>query len=290
MASTQLTVFGYCAAGASSALRSRFAQFSELLAKKAKLEISLFESSSYEELATAVVSGYVDVAWLPPIPYIALERHTAVVPLVQLHRGGRSTFHSVLVARADSKLAGPHDLRGTRAAWVDRYSASGFVVPRVALANLGVDPRTAFREQRFWRSHESVIRVVVGGRADFAATYAGFGPEGELTRGPWLGLKGADDAVRVIAVLGEIPGDIVAAHAGLDPAKRQRLTAALLAVSHDKRSRLLANDAFGVDEFRPFAAAGYIELRRLTESASDAGLLDLVESADQTGAHVAPRG
>lgn len=289
MAPSGITVFGYGAGGASSALRSRFAQFSELLAKKSKLEISLFESSSYEELATAVVSGYVDVAWLPPIPYIALERHGAVVPLVQLHRGGRSTFHSVLVVRADSRFHEPAQLVRARAAWVDRYSASGFVVPRVALANLGVDPRTAFSEQRLWRSHESAIRVVVGGRADFAATYAGIGPDGAIERGPWLDVKGAADAVRVLAVLGEIPGDVVAAHAGLDAAKRQRLTAALLAVSHDKRSRLLANDAFGVDEFRPFAADGYVELRDLTERASDAGLLDLAEGADQTGKHVASR-
>ncbi len=289
MTSSGITVFGYGAGGTSSALRSRFAQFSELLAKKSKLEISLFESSSYEELATAVVSGYVDVAWLPPIPYIALERHGAVAPLVQLHRGGRSTFHSVLVVRADSRFHAPNDLVRARAAWVDRYSASGFVVPRVALANLGVDPRSAFSEQRFWRSHESAIRVVVGGRADFAATYAGVGPDGAIERGPWLDVKGAADAVRVIAVLGEIPGDIVAVHAGLDPAKRQCLTTALLAISHDKRSRLLANDAFGVDEFQPFEAAGYIELRQLTESASDAGLLDVAEAADQTGLHVAAR-
>ncbi len=289
MTSSDITVFGYGAGGTSSALRSRFAQFSELLAKKSKLEITLFESSSYEELATAVVSGYVDVAWLPPIPYIALARHDAVAPLVQLRRGGRSTFHSVLVVRADSRFHDPRDLVGARAAWVDRYSASGFVVPRVALANLGVDPRTAFPEQRFWRSHESAIRVVVGGRVDFAATYAGVAEDGSIERGPWLDVKGAADAVRVLAVLGEIPGDIVAAHAGLDPAKRQRLTTALLAISHDKRSRLLANDAFGVDEFQPFDAAGYVELRELTERASDAGLLEVAEAADQTGMHVAAR-
>ncbi len=154
MAQLQPIVFGYCAGGTSSAQRNRFAQFSEMLARRSKLEVALFESASYEELATAVVSGYVDVAWLPPIPFIALNRHEAVVPLVHLPRGGTSTFHSALIVRSDSRFRTLSDLRGARAAWVDRYSASGFVVPRVALANAGLDPRTAFSEQRLWRSHE----------------------------------------------------------------------------------------------------------------------------------------
>ncbi len=285
--SSDLTVFGYGAGGTSSAQRSRIARFAEVLAKKSKLEVALFESSSYEELATAVVSGYVDVAWLAPIPFVALERHSAVSPLVQLHRGGKSTFHAVLVVRKDARFRDARDLVGTRAAWVDRYSASGFVVPRVALAHAGVDPRSAFSEQRFWRSHESIVRVVTGGRADFGATYAGIAEDGEIVRGPWLDVKGAESDLRVLAVLGEIPGDVLASHAGMDPHKRQRVLDGLLALSRDPRSRLVANDAFGVEDFLPFAGeGGYAELRELTEAASDAGLLDVEETADETGVHV----
>lgn len=285
MSEAPLTVFGYVAGGTSSAMRSRFARFVEVLGKRARLDVQIFESSSYEELATAVVSGYADVAWLPPIPYVALERHAAVTPLVQLHRGGKATFHAVLVVRENSGFHDVSDLVGARAAWVDRYSASGFVVPRVALSHAGVDPRSAFPEQRFWRSHESIVRVVAGGRADFGATYANVDESGEM-HGPWLAVKGADDALRVLAVLGEIPGDVVAAHAGMDAGKRQRVLDAFLALSRDAKTRLLANDAFGVEEFRAFSPDGYAELKHLTEAASDAGLLEVDESPEETGLHV----
>ena len=283
MARTELTVFGYGAGGSSSSQRDRFARFVEVLGRRSRLEVEIFESSSYEELATAVVSGYVDVAWLPPIPLIALAKHGAVTPLASLHRGGRSTFQSVIIVRADSRFREARDLVGARAAWVDRYSASGFVVPRVALSHLGIDARTAFPQQRFWRSHDTVARVIVAGRADFGATYAGVDESGEIVRGAWLDVKGASDAVRVLSVLGEIPGDVVAAHARMDISKKQRLTEGLVSISRDGKTRLLANDAFGVEEFRPFEDAGYVELRTLTEAASDVGLLDLDESADETG-------
>jgi phosphate/phosphite/phosphonate ABC transporter binding protein len=281
--SSELTVFGYGAGGSSSSQRDRFARFAEILGKRTRLEVQIFESSSYEELATAVVSGYVDVAWLPPIPFLALAKHEAVVPLASLHRGGRATFQSVLVVRADSRFRDARDLVGARAAWVDRYSASGFVVPRVALSHMGIDARTAFPQQRFWRSHDTVARVVAAGRADFGATYAGIDENGEIARGAWLDVKGAGDDIRVLSMLGEIPGDVVAAHAGMPAAKQQRIAEALVAISRDGASRLLANDTFGVEAFRPFEDAGYAELRTLTEAASDIGLLDLDESADQTG-------
>jgi len=54
-------------------------------------------------------------------------------------------------------------------------------------------------------------------------------------------------------------------------------------MSRDGKTKLLANDAFGVEEFRAFEDAGYVELRTLTEAASDVGLLDLDEAADETG-------
>jgi phosphate/phosphite/phosphonate ABC transporter binding protein len=283
LSQSELTVFGYGAGGSSSSQRDRFARFAEVLGKRARLDVQIFESSTYEELATAVISGYVDVAWLPPIPLIALAKHEAVTPLASLHRGGRSTFQSVIIVRSDSRFRDPRDLAGARAAWVDRYSASGFVVPRVALSHLGIDARTAFPQQRFWRSHDTVARVIVAGRADFGATYAGVDEAGEIVRGAWLDVKGASDAVRVLATLGEIPGDVVAAHARMPVSKKQRLTEALVGISRDGKTRLLANDAFGVEEFRPFEDSGYVELRTLTEAASDVGLLDLDESADETG-------
>jgi phosphate/phosphite/phosphonate ABC transporter binding protein len=275
----ETAVFGYAARGASSTLRDRIAQFCTLVGAAARTEINVYEASSYEDLGTATARGEVDLAWLPPIPLVALERKHAVAPLVVHHRDGGPTFASVLVVRHGDELATPEDLGGTRAAWVDPYSASGYVVPRAALAALGLDPRVAFSEQRFWGSHEAAVLAVHRGEADVAATYGGFDESGELVRGAWLDVGGADEDLRVLARFGTIPGDVFAARSELPAPTRERFKRALLDVSRDAKNRLLLRDAFGTDALRTFTDSGYEELRALTENAARLDLLDAEETA-----------
>jgi phosphate/phosphite/phosphonate ABC transporter binding protein len=270
---TDVLVFGYAAHGASTAMRERVAEFSLALGKLARAELAVYEAESYEDLARAMVVGEVDFAWLPPLAFVALERRGTVEPLVSAQRGGDTAFYSALIVARDSELQAPEDLAGARAAWVDRYSASGYVVPRVGLAAVGVDPRVAFAEERFWHSHEAVVRAVVAGRADFGATFAGVGKNGEITRGSWMDVPGADEAVRVLVRFGAIPGDVVAARTSLYDRKRETLTQSLLAISSQEEHRLVLHDAFGIDQMRPFSSAGYDSLRRLAEEASKRGLL-----------------
>ena len=277
---TDVLVFGYAAYGASTSMRERIAQFSLALGTHANAELAVYEAESYEDLARAVVAGEVDLAWLPPLAFIALERRGAVAALVSAMRGGDTAFYSAIIVARDSELHSPEDLAGARAAWVDRYSASGYVVPRVGLAAVGIDPRVAFAEERFWHSHEAVVRAVASGRADFGATYAGVGAGGTITRGSWMDVPGADGAVRVLVQFGAIPGDVVAARTALPEARRVRLMQALLTLSLEEEHCLVLYDAFGIDELRSFSTAGYDSLRRLAEEASKRGLLEGDEDAD----------
>jgi phosphate/phosphite/phosphonate ABC transporter binding protein len=276
----EVLVFGYAAQGASTLIRARVAQFSEALGLLAKAELAVYEAESYEDLAQAVVRGEVDLAWLPPLAFVALERKRRVVALVSAQRGGDTAFHSAVIVPRASALLEPEELAGKRAAWVDRYSASGYVVPRVGLAALGVDPRVAFAEQRFYHSHEAVVRAVVAGRADFGATYVGLSASGEITRGPWLEVEGADEAIRVLVRFGAIPGDVIAARVELPAPTRETLTRALRALSDDAGQRPLLAGAFGIDELRAFRSDGYDALRRLAEQASSRGLLQGDEDPD----------
>lgn len=287
---SDVLVFGYAAHGVSNAMRERVAQFARTLGTIAHLEIRVFEAPSYEALARAVVAGKVDFAWLPPLAFIALERRGAATPLVSAMRGGGTAFYSALIVRADSPLLEPEDLAGASAAWVEPYSASGYVVPRVGLAAVGVDPRVAFTEERFWHSHDAVVRAVVGGRADFGATYAGVDADAQITRGGWMDVAGAHDAIRVLVRFGAIPGDVIAARSQLSPLKRATLTRSLLAMSQEPEERLLLNDAFRIDELGHWVSAGYDALRRLAEDASKRGLLEADAEAAESDKTLPPQG
>src|SRR5579862_2809862 len=83
---SDLAVFGYVGSGASNATRARFVDFTERLGRDVSKEISIFEATSYADLARAIVSGYVDLAWLPPVPFMDLAQRSAVRPLVSHQR------------------------------------------------------------------------------------------------------------------------------------------------------------------------------------------------------------
>ncbi len=248
--------------------------FVTLLGRMAGLDLSVSPADSYDQLARRVHKKTFDIAWMPPIPFIALQQKKSAVPLVTLYRGGTTQFHSVVIVRGDTRVRTPTGLTGKRAAWVDQHSAAGFVLPRVQLAALGVDPRTSFSEERFYGSHEAVVRAVVGGRADFGATYARLDRSGEVVNGAWADLPGAEEATRVLLTFGAVPNDVILAESSLPDETRERVTKALLGICHDVEGGLLVRDLFGVHEFRRWSPASYEALRRVTADALAQGILD----------------
>jgi phosphate/phosphite/phosphonate ABC transporter binding protein len=275
MATPDRIVFGHAARESASAVGTQMRAFAAVLSKQARAEVTIIEAADYEKLATLVDAEKVDLAWLPPIPFIALDRKKAAVPLVSHHRGGRAEFHSVIVVAADSRIRTPVGLKGKRAAWVDPFSAAGYAMPRIQLAALGVDPRTAFAGERFLGSHDAVVRAVIGGKADFAATYAGLDRWGAPIRGPWI--PWAKDSLRVVTTFGVIPADVIAARATMDAAQREKLTRALIAASYDKKGNPLVRQIFGIDEFRRWTAASYELLSEAVADATEEGLLEGIE-------------
>src|SRR5262249_23569918 len=161
---------------------------------------------------------------------------------------------------ADSKIHTLDGLRGTRVAWVDPYSASGYVMPRIQLAALGVDPRTAFVEQRFLGSHDAVIGAIVDHEADVAGTFARVDGAGLVTSGGWSQLPRARSYTRVLAAFGRIPADVIGIRTETAPELRERLTEAFVASSYDAQGSLLVRRLFGVEEFRRGDMLSYASL------------------------------
>jgi phosphonate transport system substrate-binding protein len=253
-------------------------EFAERLAVSSKLEIETAFADSYDALAAMLSTGKVTVAWLPPIPFIALERARIAVPLVGHHRGGHARFDAVLVVRKGSTDRTLYALRGKRAAWVDPLSAAGYVLPRIQLAALGIDPRTVFASERFYGSHEAAIRAVMDDKADVAGTFARVDEADTIVRGGWSEVPGATEATRVCARFGAIPADVTAAHRDVTPQAREAITAALVSLSADSQVRPLLRDLFGVDDFRPWTGGDYESLRSAMSDAASRGLLDAVDT------------
>lgn len=270
----QSLVFGH----APGPERSIVTRLTEIVARHAGIDIEARELASYEELGRAIEARAVDFAWLPPIAFIEVDRRRAVVPLASAARAvgpdGEMalTFTSVIVVAKASYAMRLRDLAGCRAAWVDRFSASGYVLPRLELAAAGVD-LARFASETFHGSHTDVVRAVAMGHADFGGTFASYGARGTVVRSAWRELPEVASRVRVLARVGTLPAEIIAARSDMPAALQTVLTQAFVAASRDPRNRSLLYQAFGADELKPWKAPGYDRLRTDTERAALAGVI-----------------
>ena len=263
-------VFGMVVNTPGSELPARVDRLTKMVGEHTGTEVTRFDAPNYEALATEVREGRVDVAWLPPIVFVRLV--DAVTPIGSIIRDGKSAYEAALVVRGDSKILTIDGLRGTRAGWVDPWSASGFVLPRVKLALLGIDPRTAFRSERFHGSHRAAMTALAEGACDVAGTYAQADAEGLVNAGAWSEIEGAE--VRVLATFGAIPPDVIGVRKGYPEEGREKLLGALRAACSEEKTRAVLRELFNGDQLHEGLVSGYESLKSALDMATARGLFD----------------
>ena len=227
-------------------------------------------ASSYDELAAAIREGEVGLAWLPPVPTIELENRGVASVLAIPARRGATTYHAAFITRR----GGPKtlaELRGRRAAWVQRDSAAGYLVPRMHLAAQGFDVLRFFSRELFVHSHNAVVDAVVNGDADVGATFCNVDvPTGRVVRSSWQDESGASlRPVEAIATMGPIPNDAVVASGAVPAAARSALTRWLLTL--DGRAKDIFEKLLGSGDFRVPAPNHYEMLRHALRAAHARG-------------------
>lgn len=252
------------------AAHSRLKELCAIVSKVAGVTFAPRHALSYRELAEGIRRGDVGIAWMPPLPAIELEEEGLGAPIALSWRQEGGSYYSALVTRA-GRAKGVADLRGLRVAWVDKESAAGYLVPRMHLASLGMDPKTLFSQETFARSHLGVVDAVTSGAVDVGATFCTLDPATRrvVTAG-WAAADGSKiRQIEVIATLGPIPNDVIAASMRVPAAIRASLTRWLLAP--DERSRELLAELFQARSFRVASSAHFDELRHLVRAARSRG-------------------
>jgi len=193
--------------------------FAEAMGRVLGETVEVHHTADYRGLVAALENGLVQMAWIPPIPAARAVRAGMIAPVLVARRNGTISYSTCLFSRKGRGIAKLSDLRDLRAAWVDRESASGFIVIRAALRTLQINPVFAFREEAFLRSHSAVATAVMEDRADVGATY--FSHEtgsGVIARAGWREAGLQNDDVQIIHQAGPIPSDIFAVHSSVSRA------------------------------------------------------------------------
>lgn len=243
------------------AARSRFAR---LVGEALERPVEVEAVPTYGALVEMFARGRADFAWLPPAVYVRCARDHDAQLLVCGVRGRRAQFRSCLFVCGESSVTTVDELAGARVGWVDGLSCSGYLFPRVALLDRGVDPDRHFSSQRFFEDHRSVVRAVDTGRVDVGATFLHL--EGEADDAPifqagWE-LEVPRERMRPVVVSEPIPADTVVASSHLDRTSALSMTECLQGMHDSAEGRTVLRDLFDVDRFEPGLPSRYATVER----------------------------
>ncbi|MDZ7754759.1 MAG: PhnD/SsuA/transferrin family substrate-binding protein [Gammaproteobacteria bacterium] len=137
---------------------------------EARLErpVAFIQRTSYKEISDLLLRGELDFGWVCGFPYV---RHRPAFRLVAVPvYEGAPRYRSYLITGAgDRSIQGWEDLGGRYFAYSDPDSNSGYLYPRYAMAQQGIDPARLLRGAFFAWGHRNVIEAVAVGLADAGA-------------------------------------------------------------------------------------------------------------------------
>lgn len=228
-----------------TALQEAGDAFAKTLTRLSGTPIKTIVASDYAGVVEALRSRRVDLAFVHPVGYVLASREAGCQILVRDIWQGKTAYTAriyVLKAKGWTRL---EDLRGRTIAFVDPASSSGYIYPMVLLMKRGLvtnrDPKSFFKEALFAGTHEAALRALLRGSVDAAASF-----DAALQ----IHLKGdpAAEQITYVAETPPIPEAGICARPGLDPAVRERLKAALLAIKKPEYAALL-KQVYDIDGF-----------------------------------------
>jgi len=246
------------------------------LSTQVGVPVAAYRALTYEDLATRISTGDLQVAWLPPALFVELERSVGMRAVAAAERGLGVGYFSVFFTLVDSDIRTVEDIPGHSVGWVDPGSASGYVFPRLQLASYGIDPTTALPEEVFFRSHQAVVRGVVDRAVDVGATYVHLDPmdPSKVVRAGWQPPPAGVDpsSIQWLDPFGPLPADVVAVSNKLDRVLADRIGTAFFGIHQVEAVRVAAQRQFGTGRFVPVHERSYEILRRAMESAEGRGV------------------
>jgi len=167
----------------------------------------------HESMIAGVCAGGVDVALLGPVPLGRVNRACGVLPfLVPLGRDGKPAYHSMLLS-IDPAVTTVGGLRGKRVGFF-KGSTAAHIIPLKMLRDAGLGPGDF--ESVFFESQDRIMTALL------SHELAGAGVKETLYR------RFEKEPVQLLQTSEALPNFALAALPSQPPARRERLSAALL--------------------------------------------------------------
>ncbi|TNF57065.1 MAG: phosphonate ABC transporter substrate-binding protein [Burkholderiales bacterium] len=224
----------------------------DMLAKALGMPVRPFVAADYNGVIEALRSKRLDVAYLGPFSYVlgTTVADIEAFAVAETKKAGRTSYHSLVIARKDSGIKTVADLKGKTFAFVDPTSTSGHLFPKAGLIKAGFNPDKDFGRVIFSGSHDSNAVAVQNGKVDAVAI-----ADRILDAAIAKNLAKREDLV-VVWKSDPIPESPTVWRKDLDPELKRRVQAAFLEVKNIPWS-----DQGELNGFHPTNDAAYNVIR-----------------------------
>jgi phosphonate transport system substrate-binding protein len=231
------------------------------LEAKLGMKVEYTPVTDYAAAVETLVNKKVDMAWFGGFTFVQANARSGgkAIPIVQ--REEDEKFRSVFIT-ADETIKTLADLKGKDVSFGSQSSTSGHLMPRSFLLQAGVDPDKDFRRVAFSGAHDATIAAVASGKVQ----------AGALNISVWdkfVADKKVDtDKVKVFYTTPPYYDYNWTVHADMPAATREKLTAALLALSKDTAEGKAILELQRATRFVPSKAENYKGIEAAAKSAS----------------------
>ena len=125
---------------------------------------------SYEEMLNSYKKGNIDILITGPFNYIKTKSLAGAEHIAAVIRSDENPLQGVIITKNDSDIHSIRDLKNKSFAFTDIHSTTGYLIPRIALNDIGItQPANFFSRVIFTGHHSASLEALLSGRIDSVA-------------------------------------------------------------------------------------------------------------------------
>jgi phosphate/phosphite/phosphonate ABC transporter binding protein len=203
----------------------RWEPLAVFLGDKVKATIHLDSEESYAAYEAALLKGKYDLVNAGPL--LCNRAKSMYEPLVVIERQNTPSYLGIIFTLRGSKAKKLADLKDQTVGLVSPESSSGGLYPLKALINAGLVPGKTV-QIKWLGSHAKVAEAVKKREVEAGGCFE------DCRDAAWKNTRGKAIATRVLEYTEEIPAEMIAVKRSLDPAVKEQLRQALLALNENQ--------------------------------------------------------